>query len=52
MNTKGRANMALLKISLPEASMASTAQCILHNYPDFDSATLRPYECRVYLWEA
>ena len=24
MNTKGNANMALLKISLPEASMAST----------------------------
>ncbi len=44
--------MAHLKISLPAGFDAATAQCILHNYPDFDSTTLRPYECRVYLWEA
>ena len=39
------------KAKFPAGFDASTAQCILHNYPDFDSTTLRPYECRVYLWE-
>jgi len=39
------------KVKFPAGFDVSTAQCILHNYPDTDSATLRPYECRVYLWE-
>ena len=40
------------KAKFPAGFEAATAQCILHNYPDTDNATLRPYECRVYLWEA
>lgn len=39
------------KAKFPAGFDAATAQCILHNYPDTDSTTLRPYECRVYLWE-
>ena len=38
------------KIKLPKGFDLSTAQCILHNYPNTDSLTLQPYETRVYLW--
>ena len=38
------------KLRLPRGFDLSSAECILSNYPDHP-ATLRPYECRVYLWE-
>ena len=38
------------RMKLPRGFDLSNASCILHNYPETDSMTLAPYECRVYLW--
>ena len=35
----------------PEGFDLGTAKLMLQNYPDAPADTLRPYECRVYLWE-
>lgn len=38
------------KMKIPSGFDLSKAQCMLCNYEDSTSATLRPYEVRVYLW--
>ena len=35
----------------PKGFDLTTAQPVLHNYPDGAEATLKPYEARVYLWK-
>jgi len=38
------------KMKRPRGFDLAQAQCILCNYPNSHSSTLRPYETRVYLW--
>lgn len=39
------------KMRIPRGCKLENAKLILQNYEDAASATLQPYECRVYLWE-
>jgi oligo-1,6-glucosidase len=38
-------------LRIPKGFDVSRAKCILQNYPDAIGNVLKPYECRVYLWE-
>lgn len=38
-------------IRIPKGFDLSRAKLILNNYPDAESNDLKPYECRVYLWD-
>ena len=40
-----------VKLKAPGGFDLSTAQCMLCNYNDTSSTSLRPYEVRVYLWD-
>ena len=40
-----------VKLKAPRGFDLSTAQCMLCNYNDTSSTSLRPYEVRVYLWD-
>ncbi len=39
-------------LRIPKGFDLSTAKLVLQNYETADPNTLKPYECRVYLWEA
>lgn len=39
-----------VKLRVPQGFDMDKAEILLHNYPDPNAATLRPYETRVYFW--